>query len=95
MIKEYRSDVTTPLVLFLGVDEKEQNGFEYKDGIYKGTTYFAVDITPCGTIEKAANSVLEELKKQKLTFLEGRSAMNLNAPEGETPFSIASHTKQS
>lgn len=78
-----------PLVLFLGVDEKEHGGFEYKNGIYKGTPYFAVDITPKGTIEKEANGVLDELKKKNLKFLEGRSAMNLNAPEGRFPSTSA------
>jgi len=80
MIKEYRSDVTLPLVLFLGLNEKQLDGFEH--GIYKGTPYFAVDITPKGTVEKEANIVIETMKAKGLQFLEGRSAMTLNAPEG-------------
>lgn len=80
LIKEYRSDITTPLVLFLGVNENEKNGWEYE--IYKGTPYFAVDITPKGTVEEPAKKVIETLKAQGLTFLEGRWAMHLNAQDG-------------
>jgi NAD+ diphosphatase len=80
MIKEYKSDVTLPLVLFLGLNEKQLDGFEH--GIYKGTPYFAVDITPKGTVEKEANVIIETMKAKGLQFLEGRSAMTLNAPEG-------------
>jgi NAD+ diphosphatase len=80
MIREYRSDVTLPLVLFLGLDERRKDGFEH--GIYKGSPYFAVDITPKGTIMKQAEGIIEAMKAKGLTFLEGRTAMSLNAPEG-------------
>lgn len=80
IIKQYRSDITQPLVLFLGVDEKQHEGFEFE--IYKGTPYFAIDITAKGTIEKEANSVIDALKAKGIIFLEGRGAMSLNAPEG-------------
>ncbi len=81
MIKEYRSDVTLPLILFLGLDERIKDGFQH--GLYKGQPFFAVDITPKGTIEKEAQGVIEAMKAKGLTFLEGRSAMALDAPEGE------------
>jgi NAD+ diphosphatase len=80
MVKEYRSDVTLPLVLFLGLDEGRKDGFEH--GIYKGSPYFAVDITPKGTIKEQAEGVIEAMKARGLTFLEGRTAMSLSAPEG-------------
>ncbi|KAI9744289.1 MAG: NADH pyrophosphatase [Claussenomyces sp. TS43310] len=79
MIEEFRSDVTLPLVLFLGLDEARRNGFEHKQ--YKGTPYFAVDITPKGSVQKAAEGVIEAVKAKGHTFLEGRAAMTLNAPE--------------
>lgn len=81
LIKEYRSDVTLPLVLFLGIDEKKKAGFTH--GIYEGTPYFAVDITPKGTVEKEATGVIEEMKKRDMKFLEGRAILTLEAPEGE------------
>jgi NAD+ diphosphatase len=82
IIKEFRSDVTQPTVLFLGIDEKKHAGF--KHGIYEGTPYFAVDVTPKGTVEKAATGIIEEMKKKGLSFLEGRVNMSLAAPDGRS-----------
>lgn len=80
MVKEYRSDVTVPLVLFLGLDERSKGGF--KHGIYEGSPYFAVDVTPKGTVEKKAEELVEAMKAKGLTFAEARMHMSLNAPEG-------------
>lgn len=90
LIREFRSEETRPTVLFLGVDENDKQGWEWE--IYKGTPYFAVDITPKGSVEAEAKSVIEELKKKDLTFLEGRWAMHLNAQDG---MSIQHHTSPS
>ncbi len=79
-IKAYNSSVTLPLVLFLGLDEKKQEGFEY--GIYKGKPYFAVDVTPKGTIEKEAQGVIEAVKAMGLEFTPGRMNLTFSAPEG-------------
>ncbi|KAH6664429.1 NUDIX hydrolase domain-like protein [Halenospora varia] len=79
LIKEYNSTVTLPLVLFLGLDERKKEGFEH--GIYAGRPYFAVDVTPKGSIEKEANNVLAAMKEKGLQFVEGRMHMSLNAPE--------------
>ena len=80
LIKEFNSSVTIPLVLFLGLDERKKDGFEH--GIYKGSPYFAVDITPNGTVREVAEGIVESMKSRGLLFLEGRAAMCLNAPEG-------------
>jgi len=40
-----------------------------------------VDITPKGTVEKEATSIIEAVKAKGLIFLQGRAAMSLNAPE--------------
>ncbi|RDW95176.1 hypothetical protein BP5796_00939 [Coleophoma crateriformis] len=79
LIKEYNSSVTLPLVLFLGIDERKKEGFEH--GIYKGKPFFAVDVTPRGTVEKEASAVIEAMKAKGLQFVEGRMHMSLNAPE--------------
>ncbi|KAH7371820.1 NUDIX hydrolase domain-like protein [Cadophora sp. MPI-SDFR-AT-0126] len=79
LIKEYNSAITLPLVLFLGLDEKKKEGFEH--GLYKGRPFFAVDVTPRGTVVKEANSVIEAAKATGATFIEGRMHMTLNAPE--------------
>lgn len=89
MIKEYNSAVTLPLVLFLGLDERKKDGFEH--GIYTGSPYFAVDVTPKGTVEKEANSVIEAMTAKGLQFVAGRIHMTLNAHEGkdfETPVKL-------
>ncbi|PMD21705.1 hypothetical protein NA56DRAFT_625699 [Hyaloscypha hepaticicola] len=79
MIKEYNSTVTLPLVLFLGLDERKKEGFQH--GIYSGSPYFAVDVTPRGTLQKEAAGVIEAMKAKGLQFIEGRMHMTLNAPE--------------
>jgi NAD+ diphosphatase len=82
-IKAFNSAVTQPLVLFLGLDEKQRTGFEFKE--YKGSPLFAVDVTPKGSVADAARGVLEAVKaKTGLTTLPGASRMmSLKAPEGQ------------
>lgn len=80
MIKEFNSEKTTPLVLFLGLDERKKDGFEH--GIYKGTPFFAIDVTPKGSVVEQANALIESQKAKGLSFIEGRMHMSLNAPEG-------------
>ncbi|CAG8957162.1 hypothetical protein HYFRA_00009363 [Hymenoscyphus fraxineus] len=79
VVKGYNSSVTLPLVLFLGLDEEKKEGFEH--GIYKGTPYFAVDVTPRGTVEGEARKLVEGMKGKGLSFAEGRVFMGLSAPE--------------
>ncbi|KAI0013886.1 NUDIX hydrolase domain-like protein [Xylariaceae sp. FL0662B] len=79
LIREFNSAVTQPVVLFLGIDEKKV-GFEYAE--YKGNPYFAVDVTPKGSIAEKAKGVIEAVKaKTGLSFLDGRRLLTLNAPE--------------
>lgn len=89
MIKAYNSSVTHPLVLFLGLDERfkeDQGGF--KHGIYSGRPYFAIDVTPKGSVKKEADSIIEAMKAKGLEFVVSRAHMSINAPEGK---SILSH----
>jgi NAD+ diphosphatase len=83
LINEFNSAITRPVVLFLGLDERKKDGFEH--GIYKGKPYFAVDVTPKGTVHKEASGIVESLKGKGLQFVEGRMHMTLNAPEGKNP----------
>lgn len=80
LIADYdSSEPQPPLVLFIGLDEAKPEEFEHKG--YKGTPYFAVDITPRGEGAEAEKrkSLIEESKKKGLIFLPGRAAMTLNA----------------
>ncbi|CAJ2505906.1 Uu.00g000360.m01.CDS01 [Anthostomella pinea] len=79
VIKQFNSNITQPLILFLGIDEKK-NGFEYRG--YKGNPYFAVDVTPKGSVEEKAKGVVEAAKaKGGQSFIPGTRLMTLNAPE--------------
>ncbi|KAI0180094.1 NUDIX hydrolase domain-like protein [Hypoxylon sp. FL1284] len=77
-VKKFNSTVTRPTVLFLGIHEK-QPGFQYQE--YKGSPYFAVDVTPKGTVADKAKSVIDAVKATGVSFIDGRRLMSLNAPE--------------
>ena len=79
MMKEYNSTTTIPQLLFLGLDESQMTGFEW--GNYRGSPYFALDVTPKGTVISAAEELIEAVRSRGLEFLEGRMHMSLPAPE--------------
>ncbi|ORY69700.1 NUDIX hydrolase domain-like protein [Pseudomassariella vexata] len=79
LLQEFNSDVTFPVVLFLGIDEKKKTGFEWRE--YKGEAHFAVDVTPQGPIAEKAKSVTEAVKAKGIDFLPGARHVSLNAPE--------------
>lgn len=86
MIKAYNSSVTIPQLLFLGLDERvkeEQGGFTH--GIYSGRPYFALDVTPKGSVKGEAEQLVEGLKAKKLEFIAARVNMSLDAPDGMSP----------
>ncbi|KAI0887155.1 NUDIX hydrolase domain-like protein [Annulohypoxylon maeteangense] len=77
-VKGFNSDITQSVILFLGIDEKK-NGFEYRE--YKGKPYFAVDVTPKGTTSEKATSIIDIVKTNGVSFIDGRRLLSLNAPE--------------
>jgi NAD+ diphosphatase len=80
-VKSFNSAVTQPIILFLGLDEKK-SGFAYRE--YKGSPHFAIDVTPKGSIEEKAKSVIEAVKaKQGVSFIPGGRLLTLNAPDGK------------
>ncbi|QSZ32615.1 hypothetical protein DSL72_002194 [Monilinia vaccinii-corymbosi] len=79
LIQEYNSSISLPLVLFLGLDERNKEGFSH--GTYTGTPYFAIDVTPKGTYENEANGVVKAMQERGLQFQEGRMLASLDAPE--------------
>lgn len=79
LIASYNSTVTIPQLLFLGLDERDKAGFEWT--IYKGTPFFALDVTPTGSIAETAKSLVREKESQGLKFLEGRLHMTLPPAE--------------
>lgn len=91
MIRDFNSEVTQPLVLFLGVSDKSQltsdssagvGPLQYKD--YRGHPCFAVDVTPRGTLKSSASKVIAALEEKGLWFPEtSPRQMVLNAPSGK------------
>ena len=79
IISQYNSTVTIPQLLFLGLDENGKSDFEWN--IYRGSPYFALDVTPKGTIASAAESLIEIVKSRGLQFLEGRMLLTLPATD--------------
>ena len=49
---------------------------------YAGVPYFALDVTPKGTIEDEAKGVIAEMEAKGFTFNTGRTVMSLSAEEG-------------
>ncbi|KAK2763069.1 NADH pyrophosphatase [Arachnomyces sp. PD_36] len=79
-IKNYNSSITTPQVVFLGLDEtQKESGMTFKS--YVGAPYFALDVTPKGTMEKEAKGVIAEMEGKGLSFDTGRTVMSLSAEE--------------
>ena len=77
LISEYDSTMTIPQLIFLGLHEDKHSEFKYK--IYQGSPYFALDITPKGTISANAQKLVEDMQSRGLHFLEGRIHMTLGA----------------
>ncbi|MCJ1471051.1 NADH pyrophosphatase [Pseudocyphellaria aurata] len=79
VIYEYNSTVITPQLLFLGLDEKNRQGLEWS--IYQGSPVFALDITPKGSYEAKANSLIQDFEARGRMFIQGRLHTSLPAPE--------------
>lgn len=79
LVSEYNSTVTVPQLLFLGIDERNKQGLTFN--IYTGSPFFAVDVTPKGSIQPQAESLLQSLQSRGLRFLEGRIQAALPAQD--------------
>ena len=79
LISEYNSTITTPQLLFLGLDESQKPGFVWTN--YHGAPYFAIDVTPKGTIIPEAEKLIDTMQSRGLQFVEGRMHMSLPAPQ--------------
>ena len=79
LISDYDSSITVPQLLFLGLDEGKHSDFTYK--IYRGSPYFALDVTPKGTVTAEAEKLVERMKSRGLKFVEGRMHTSLPAPQ--------------
>lgn len=80
LVATYNSSKHTPQMIFLGLDESVKDAFVYKD-LYKGAPFFALDVTPRGSVTDACNKLLSSLESKGLSFAQGR-AMDLQASHG-------------
>lgn len=82
ILDAYDSSKVVPQMIFLGIDEKRDDGLEYKGkNTYKGAPYFALDVTPKGNATETAKALIEKMEGKGLNFAKGR-VMDLAAPDG-------------
>ena len=94
LIKEYDSRKTYPHPVFLGMDEGQKSGaLTYK--VYSGIPYFALDVTPLGSVEyqDKAKDVISRMEAQDLIFYKARIIATLPADQG-MQFQHTQKTKQ-
>lgn len=80
LIRDFDSSDARPLVIFLGIDERDPDGFAYRN--YRGSPLFAVDVTPKAPFEDRAKAVAEAVKAKGLSFYVTRMHLTLHAHEG-------------
>lgn len=89
-IKGYNSEEKHPVILFLGVDERAglpvREGGEFAYKTFKGSAYFAVDVTPRGEDDERAGGVIKGLEERGLSFHQSARNMGLVAGQGEFLF---------
>ncbi|EDN02627.1 peroxisomal NADH pyrophosphatase NUDT12 [Histoplasma capsulatum] len=77
-LKDFQPSITTPLLIFLGLDEThKENSLSYKS--YTGAPFFALDVTPRGTIEQPAKGIIATMEANGLSFFRGRTVTTLPA----------------
>ncbi|KAK4621212.1 NAD-capped RNA hydrolase NPY1 [Fulvia fulva] len=81
LVATYNSDNYIPQIIFLGIDEKNKNRLTYQaKNRYTGAPYFAVDVTPRGSVKEASEKLIADLKSKSLEFGKGR-IMHLEAQD--------------
>lgn len=85
--KQYNSEERHAVILFLGVDERGglpvREGGEFAFKSFKGSAYFAVDVTPRGEDDEQAGKVFKAVEERGLTFHQSARYMGLVAGQGE------------
>lgn len=85
LIEAYDSRTEIPTLLFLGLDEKAKEAFEYANGgtTYTGQPYFALDITPRPSYQAAAEAIAESaVQRPGVEFRRVRIDLSLVPPDG-------------
>jgi len=76
-IEQFDSSIDIPQLVFLGIDEKVQEGFSHRH--FAGAPRFAIDITPKRSYEAEAKALTDKFTSDGLKFSEGMRAMSFPA----------------
>ena len=79
-IEAFDSSKLLPGLVFLGLDETDNDGYQVKS--YTGAPRFALDVTPRAPHEQAAKEVVGKLEGAGLGFVVGMRAMHFSADVG-------------
>ncbi|RMZ90065.1 hypothetical protein DV736_g2707, partial [Chaetothyriales sp. CBS 134916] len=77
LTEEFDSRVVRPQLVFLGVDESDENGYSFRN--FKGAPVFAFDVTPKDQYQNEADEVFKKFSEQGWSFVEGMRAMSFHA----------------
>jgi NAD+ diphosphatase len=82
MYEQYNSEETVPQMIFLGIDESDKEGLDYQGkNRYIGAPYFALDVSPKGSVKQACEDLIAKVEKDGVVFGKGR-IMELEASDG-------------
>ncbi|KAG8529792.1 uncharacterized protein KY384_005273 [Bacidia gigantensis] len=79
LVADYNSSTAIPQLVFLGLYEQQNSDFEWH--MYRGSPYFALDITPKGSTASTAEALINSMKSKGLQFVQGRMHMSLPATQ--------------
>jgi NAD+ diphosphatase len=82
MLAQYNSEEVVPQMIFLGIDESVKEGLDYQGkNRYVGAPFFAVDVTPRGSVKEACEELVKRVETGGAEFGTGR-LMELEASDG-------------
>lgn len=83
MIKGFDSRKTHANLIFLGLDERTKEG-SMTHKIYSGIPFFAVDVTPKGSVaqQAACKDIISAMEEKGLSFLQTRVVSTFSPDEG-------------
>lgn len=80
LINSYDSQSTIPQLVFLGLNENDHDGLNYKS--YNGNPYFSLDVTPKSWYKDVASKLIEQLENRGMDFSKNKFDLRLPAEEG-------------
>ena len=73
MVRDFDSAVYQPQMVFLGIDERVEQGLTYQSrNRYTGAPFFAVDVTPRRGVKEACEQAAKKWQSDGMEFAKGR-----------------------